>query len=99
MSWVLCWQAKMRTPPGASAVGHMKVRNFAAETVPSGSVTGRSKSVGPIGSRPRARISSAPAAESTAVKAMRSMPSPRLSRKARAGALCSVAASTPSSSI
>ncbi len=49
VSRVLCWQAKMRTPPGASAVGHMKVRNFAAETVPFGNVTGRSKSVGPIG--------------------------------------------------
>ena len=24
----------MRTPPGASAVGHWKVRNFAAEMVP-----------------------------------------------------------------
>ena len=49
VSRVLCWQAKMRTPPGASAVGHWKVRNFAAGTVPSGIVTGRSKSVGPTG--------------------------------------------------
>ena len=84
---VLCWQAKMPMPPGAWAIGHWKVRNFAAEIVPSGSVTGRSKSVGPIGAKPRARISSAPAAESTAVKAMRSMPSPRR-RERRAPAHC-----------
>ena len=49
VSRVLCWQANRRTPPGASAVGHWKVRNFAAAVVPSGIVTGRSKSVGPIG--------------------------------------------------
>ena len=49
VSRVLCWQAKIRTPPGASAVGHWKVRNLAADIVPSGIVTGRSKSVGPIG--------------------------------------------------
>ena len=39
------------------------------------------------------------ASAETAVKAMRSMPSPRFSRKARAGALCSVATSTPSNLI
>ena len=42
-------KAKMRTPPGASATGHWKVRNFAADSRPSSMVTGRSKSVGPIG--------------------------------------------------
>ena len=49
LSRVLCWQAKIRMPPGASATGHWKVLNFAADRVPLGMVTGRSKSVGPIG--------------------------------------------------
>ena len=39
------------------------------------------------------------AQQSTAVKATRSMPSPRFSRNARAGALCSVGVSTPSNSM
>ncbi len=50
VSRVLCWQAKMRTPPGASAIGHWKTLNLAADRLPSGIVTGRSKSVGPRGS-------------------------------------------------
>jgi hypothetical protein len=49
VSRVLCWQAKMRIPAGASFTGHWKVRNFAAESRPSGIVTGRSKSFGPSG--------------------------------------------------
>ena len=43
-------QAKMRKVPGASAIGHWKILNLAADRRPSGIVTGRSKSVGPTGS-------------------------------------------------
>ena len=41
VSRVLCWQANIRTPPGASATGHWNTLNFAADRLPSGIVTGR----------------------------------------------------------